>query len=119
MLKDRAASQGPASSVIVLIAPGMDHVPEISSLLPRAVSFGVRLVTINYPNTTRKEPLDTLARATGGVSFTVQEQGYNMATSYLTTYFKLTNILFSVAVRYHEGRRDGMPVEVSQKEKYI
>ncbi|XP_047110046.1 calcium-activated chloride channel regulator 1-like [Schistocerca piceifrons] len=116
MLKDRATIAGPASSVVIIIAPGMDHVTELNALLPRAVSFGVRLVTINYPNIARSAPLNSLAHATGGEAFTVQEQRYNMATSYVTTYFKLANILFSIASQYYEGRPGVMPIEVHRRE---
>lgn len=114
MLKERATTLGPASSVIVLIAPGMDHIADLNSLLPRAVSFGVKLATVNYPNIIRSAPLDSLARTTGGMAFTVNELRYNIATSYVTTYFKLASIMFSIASQFYEGRPNGMPIEVSK-----
>ncbi|GLG98032.1 Uncharacterized protein GBIM_04671 [Gryllus bimaculatus] len=116
MLKERTTTHGPASSVIVVIAPGMDHVKEVNALLPRAISFGVKIATINYPHIQRPSSLDSLAHATGGVAYTVMEERYNMAISFVSTYFKLANVMFSIATRFYEGRPNGMPVEIHRRE---
>ena len=113
MLHDRHRTHGPASSVIVVIAPGMDHSLEIDPLLSQAVNQGVRIATINYPSILRPLPLDHLAHATGGPYYTVQEQRYNIASSYVSTYFKLANVMFSIASQFYEGSPTGMPLEVN------
>jgi hypothetical protein len=112
MLHERYIMKGPASSVIVVIAPGMDHSIEIDPLLSLAVDEGVHIATINYPAILRPLPLDHLARATGGPYYTVQEQRYNIATSYVSTYFKLANVMFSIATQFYQGSLAGMPLEV-------
>lgn len=112
MLHERYLMRGPASSIIVVIAPGMDHSIEIDPLLSLAVDEGVRIATINYPAILRPLPLDHLAHATGGPYYTVQEQRYNIATSYVSTYFKLANVMFSIAAQFYQGSLAGMPLEV-------
>jgi len=112
MLHERTRIRGPASSVIVVIAPGMDHSIEIEPLLRQAVEEGVRIATINYPAILRPLPLDHLAHATGGPYYTVQEQRYNIATSYVSTYFNLANVMFSIATQFYQGSLAGMPLEV-------
>jgi hypothetical protein len=112
MLHERYLMRGPASSVIVVIAPGMDHSIEIDPLLSLAVDEGVHIATINYPAILRPLPLDHLAQATGGPYYTVQEQRYNIATSYVSTYFKLANVMFSIAAQFYQGNLAGMPLEV-------
>jgi hypothetical protein len=90
----------------------MDHSIEIDPLLSLAVDEGVRIATINYPAILRLLPLDHLARATGGPYYTVQEQRYNIATSYVSTYFKLANVMFSIATQFYQGSSAAMPLEV-------
>lgn len=115
MLHERTRIRGPASSVIVVIAPGMDHSIEIEPLLRQAVEEGVRIATINYPAILRPLPLDHLAHATGGPYYTVQEQRYNIATSYVSTYFNLANVMFSIATQFYQGSLAGMPLEVRMR----
>jgi hypothetical protein len=93
----------------------MDHSIEIDPLLSQAVEEGVRIATINYPVILRPLPLDHLAHATGGPYYTVQEQRYNIATSYVSTYFKLANVMFSIATQFYQGSLQGMPLEVQCK----
>lgn len=112
MLQERYHIRGPASSIIVVIAPGMDHSIEIEPLLSQAIDEGVRIATINYPAILRPLPLDHLAHTTGGPYYTVQEQRYNIAASYVSTYFKLANVMFSIATQFYQGSMAGMPLEV-------
>jgi hypothetical protein len=113
MLQERNRIRGPASSVIVVIAPGMDYLStEMDQLLSEAVEDSVRIATINYPALLRPFSLEQLARSTGGPYYTVQEQRYNIATSYISTYFKLANVMFSIAAHFYEGSLAGMPLEV-------
>jgi len=113
MLHERNRIRGPASSVIVVIAPGMDYSSaEMDQLLIEAVEDSVRIATINYPALLRPLSLEQLAQHTGGPYYTVQEQHYNVATSYISTYFKLANVMFSIAAHFYEGNLAGMPLEV-------
>lgn len=65
MLEERKRRNGPASSVILVVAPGMEKSSEIDDLVERTTRTNVRIVTINYPGVLRSEPLDVLATATG------------------------------------------------------
>jgi hypothetical protein len=113
MLHERHRIRGPASSVIVVIAPGMDYSStDMDQLLNEAVQDAVRIATINYPALLRPLSLEQLAQHTGGPYYTVQEQHYNIATSYISTYFKLANVMFSIAAHFYEGSITGMPLEV-------
>ncbi|CAG2065475.1 unnamed protein product, partial [Timema podura] len=116
MLKSRATTHGPASSVIVLIAPGMDHSLNINSVLAEASDIRARITTINYPSIVRPRSLDALAAGTGAPAFTVQESKYNVAISLLSTYFKLTNVMFSIATQFYQGSSTGMPIEIHRRE---
>jgi hypothetical protein len=85
---------------------------EMDQLLNEAVEDAVRIATINYPALLRPVSLEQLAQHTGGPYYTVQEQHYNVATSYISTYFKLANVMFSIAAHFYEGNLVGMPLEV-------
>jgi hypothetical protein len=112
MLQERYHTRGPASSVIIVIAPGMEHFIQIEPLLSRAVDQGVRIAAINYPGILRPLPLDRLAHATGGPHYTVMEQCYKSATSHISVYFKLANFMFSTATLFYQGSITGMPLQV-------
>ena len=119
MLHERYRNRGPASSVIVVIAPGMDYSStEMDQLLNEAVEDAVRIATINYPALLRPLSLEQLAQHTGGPYYTVQEEHYNIATSYISTYFKLANVMFSIAAHFYEGSPAGMPLEVRMCGKF-
>ncbi|XP_063226758.1 calcium-activated chloride channel regulator 4-like [Bacillus rossius redtenbacheri] len=116
MLKERASKHGPASSVIVLIAPGMDHSLNINSILAEAANVRARIATINYPYVSRERLLDALAHGTGAPAFTVQEERQNMHTSLLTTYFRLATVLHDIASHFYQGSSAGMPIEIHRRE---
>lgn len=114
MLDEKTRLNGPASSVIVLIAPGTsDQSVELSQILEQAVEANVRIATVTYPAQLRARSLDWLANATGGVAYTVNESKYNMATSFLSTYFKLTNVMWNIVERYYQGDAADLLIEVS------
>lgn len=113
MLQDRERMGGPAASVIVVIAPGTsEHAPEIDMVIDEAKDANLRISTITYPGQLRSRPLDWLANATGGVAYTVNESRYNMATSFLSTYFKLTNAMWNMMETYYQGDMADLPIEV-------
>lgn len=117
MLDTRAGYGGPASSVIVVIAPGTAaYTPDLAKQVAEAKDKGVRVATVTYPLLKRFRPLDWMADKTGGVSFTVTETRYNMATSYLSTYFKLTNVMRNIMETYYQGNRGDLPVEIHRRE---
>lgn len=116
MLEERTLSRGPASSVIVLVAPGtLDRTPELMELTEKLSNAKIRLATITYPGQLRAHPLDWLAQRTGGVSYTVTESKYNMATSFLSTYFRLTNVFWSLVGKYYQGDISDLRLEVCLK----
>lgn len=116
LLKVRAAESGPASNVIVLIAPGMDYKTNSVEISKEAVELNTRIVTINYPGVMRRKPLDELALLSDGTSYTVFERKYNVEKSYLTTYFELSNIFMEIGALYYEGNSLDLPVEIHRKE---
>lgn len=117
MLETRAAINGPASSVIVVIAPGTaSYTPDLAKQVAEAKEKNVRIVTVTYPMLKRPRSLDWMADKTGGVSFAVTEQRYNMALSYLSTYFKLTNVMRNIMETYYQGNRGDLPVEIHRRE---
>lgn len=61
----------------------------------------------------RQRSLDWIADKTNGAAFTVTEARQNMASSYISTYFKLTNVLYSITEMYYQGSRSDLPMEVS------
>lgn len=118
LLEGSIELRGPASSVILLVAPGTRQDIKTLEQAKRAASLGVRISTINYPGVLRPSPLDSLAELTGGPAYTVQERKHNIDTSLLTTYFQLTNVLYAIAERFQEidGPAPGMPVEIHRRE---
>uniref|UniRef100_A0A146KVC4 Calcium-activated chloride channel regulator 4 n=1 Tax=Lygus hesperus TaxID=30085 RepID=A0A146KVC4_LYGHE len=116
-LQERTQVNGPASSVIVVIAPGtLEHVPDLSELMPELKKSHIRIAAITYPAQVRARSLDWMAEATGGISFTVTESKYNMASSYISTYFKLTNVMGTILQTYYQGDKSDLPIEVHRKE---
>lgn len=114
MLDERARMSGPALSVIVVIAPGSaEDLQELEQAVELASEENMRIATITYPAQLRSRPLDWLANSTGGVAYTVTESKYNMATSFLSTYFKLTNVMWSLVERFYQGDIADLPIEVS------
>lgn len=114
MLDERARMSGPALSVIVVIAPGSaEHSQELDQVVEQAADENIRIATITYPALLRSRPLDWMANTTGGIAYTVTESKYNMATSFLSTYFKLTNVMWSLVERFYQGDIADLPIEVS------
>lgn len=117
MLETRAITYGPASSVIVVIAPGtVAYMPDLTKQVNDAKDKNIRIATITYPMMKRPRSLDWIAEKTGGVSFTVTENRYNMALSYLSTYFKLTNVMRNIMETYYQGSKSDLPVEIHRRE---
>lgn len=117
MLETRASIYGPASSVIVVIAPGTAaYMPDLTKQVNEAKDKNIRIATITYPMMKRPRSLDWIAEKTGGVSFTVTENRYNMALSYLSTYFKLTNVMRNIMETYYQGSKSDLPVEIHRRE---
>ena len=114
MLDERAGMSGPALSVIVVIAPGSaEHSLELDQVVEQAAEDNMRIATITYPAQLRSRQLDWLANSTGGVAYTVNESKYNMATSFLSTYFKLTNVMSSLVEKFYQGDIADLLIEVS------
>lgn len=117
MLETRSGSYGPASSVIVVIAPGINsHTSDLARQVAEAKDKNMRIATVTYPMLKRATSLDWMAERTGGISFTVTEQRYNMAMSYLSTYFKLTNVMRNIMETYYQGNKGDLPVEIHRRE---
>lgn len=114
MLKERKETHDPANSVIIVIAPGtLEHTPELTDVVQRVADARIRIATITYPSQVRPRPLDWLAETTHGVAFTVMETNYNMATSFITTYFKLTNVFQAIQEHFYQGDKADLPIEVN------
>lgn len=117
MLETRANVNGPASSVIVVIAPGTaTYAPDLARQVAEAKEKNIRIATVTYPMLKRLKSLDWMAEKTGGVSFTVTENKYNMALSYLSTYFQLTNVMRNIMETYYQGNKGDLPVEIHRRE---
>lgn len=74
MLAERSKTDGPAVAVVVVIASGHAPSNKMAAATERASEAGVVVTTINYPEVGRHAPLDAIAKATGGMAFTVPEQ---------------------------------------------
>ncbi|KAL1122002.1 hypothetical protein AAG570_003409, partial [Ranatra chinensis] len=117
LLQEGSQKYGPANSVLVLIAPGTnDHTPELSELVLKLKKAHIRIATITYPAMSRSRSLDWLAETTDGIAFTVMEAKYNMATSYISTYFKLTNVMSAIQQKFYQGDKLDLPIEIHRKE---
>lgn len=116
MLNERTRLHGPASNVIVLIAPGMskeDHMPNVIRDVKKSQ---IRIATINYPDIMRPQTLRSLAEATGGVDYAVFEKKLNVDTTLLTTYFDLHSVLCNVVKTFYSGSEYDLPVEIHRRE---
>lgn len=118
MLEKQTNDYGAASSVILIIAPGMDAKTETKTLVSAARKEKVRIATINYPGVIVRKPLDTLAKETSGLSYTLYENKQNSERTYLTTYFSLVNILYNIMTEYYEGNRLNLPMEIHRKKLF-
>lgn len=118
MLQDSHLRDGPASSVILVVSPGMDFNTDIKGLGQMARNARIKIATINYPGVIRRQPLDKLAAETGGLSHTVYEKKQNGEKSYLTTYFELSNTFYNILVQFYEGNRLNLPMEIHRKELF-
>ncbi|XP_029714356.1 calcium-activated chloride channel regulator 1 [Aedes albopictus] len=116
MLNERTRMNGPANSIILIIAPGMEYSIDHTALSNSARTSHIRIATINYPNVIRRQPLDALALSTGGTAHSVFESKYNLEKSYISTYFELSNTLFNIGKQYYEGNRNDLPIEIYRKE---
>lgn len=117
MLDTRANVNGPASSVIVVIAPGTaTYASDLARQVAECKEKSIRVATVTYPMLKRLKSLDWMAEKTGGVAFTVTESKYNMALSFLSTYFKLTNVMRNIMETYYQGNRGDLPVEIHRRE---
>lgn len=117
MLETRANQGGPASSVIVVIAPGTHaSTAELNKRVAEAREKNIRVATVTYPMLKRADSLDWIAEKTGGTAFTVTESRYNMALSYLSTYFKLTNVMRNIMETYYQGNKGDLSVEIHRRE---
>lgn len=116
MLNDRRTIQGPANSVVLVIASGSDTTNQTFGVINEAKKNKIRIATVNYPNIIRQDSLDFLATETGGVSYTVFEQKLNVGTSLLSTYFQLSNVLYSIVQRFYSGNPTDLPIEIHRRE---
>lgn len=116
MLEERARLGGPASSIVILLAPGSDAQGDLLAAAKDAASKRVRVATINYPGVLRGAPLDAAAVATGAPAYTVAEKGYNMATSLLGTYFRLATAMADITRHFYQGHPNNLPLEVHRRE---
>lgn len=116
MLEERARLGGPASSVIVILAPGADGQKDLVAAAKAAADRGIRITTINFPGVFRTGSLDAAAGVTGSPAFTVLEKGYSMAASLLSTYFRLTTAFEDITYYFYQGHPNDLPVEIHRRE---
>lgn len=65
MLEEAKRTSGPASSVILIISPGIDKLKDVEEIVSRAKRAQIRIATINYPGVLRSHSLDVLSMSTG------------------------------------------------------
>lgn len=118
MLEKQTIDYGAANSIILIIAPGMDIKTDYLTLSKSAKKERIRIATINYPGVIHRKPLDTLAKPTNGLSYTLFESKQNSERSYLTTYFNLVNMLYHIMLEYYEGNRLDLPMEIHRKKLF-
>ncbi|KAJ6641601.1 Calcium-activated chloride channel regulator 2 [Pseudolycoriella hygida] len=119
MLKKRYNENGPANSVILVVAPGMYRLTDVSKLASELNREKTKLVTINYPGVIRRQPLDGLAAAaTSSSSYSVFEMKQNSEKTFLTTYFELCNVFYDIMVNHYEGSKLNFPIEIHRKELF-
>lgn len=116
MLLDRTRTHGPASNVIVVIAPGMTLTDQIRNIAEDLKKNRIRVATINYPNIVRPNTLRFLAEETNGVDYTVFEKKSNVEMTLLTTYFELHNVLQDVVKTFYSGSQADLPMEIHRRE---
>lgn len=98
LMKRRAQAYGDASSVILVIAPGMFKCPDddTSLMIDSANQANIKISTINYPSIGQNRiEMDRLASQTGGKAFTIIERKQS-ERSLLTTFFELTSTLLHI-----------------------
>lgn len=66
MLEEAKTKNGAASSVILVIAPGVERLAELEVIVERARLSKIKIATVNYPAVLRRNSLDALAEVTGG-----------------------------------------------------
>lgn len=115
MLSEKTLNEGAASSVVLVIGPGMDYTMDMS-LTSRAKVEQIRIATLNYPGVFRPQPLNELSARTGGVSYSIFEEKQNNINSHFSTYFQLTNTLYNIAETYYEGSESSLPLEIHRRE---
>lgn len=118
MLDKQTKSNGIASSVILIIAPGMDAKTNYLTVVGTAKQRNTRIATINYPDVIHRNPLDILAKETSALSYTLFESKQNADRTYLTTYFNLVNVLNDIMHTYYEGDRSDLPIEIHRKKLF-
>lgn len=116
MLKTRSKNHGMASSVVLVIAPGMNMNTRISQIITEMQQLKIRVAAVNYPIIARQQSLDDLAKDTNGVAYTVFEEKHNVIESLLSTYFRLTNILYNIVETFYQGNRANLPLEIHRRE---
>lgn len=116
MLVNRSKTAGPASNVIILVAPGVNTNKELENTVKDIKKSKIRIVTINYPTMTRTSSLDFLAKETNGKAYTVAEKKLNVDTSNLETYFQLSNVFYDIIETYHSGVPNDLMVEIYRRE---
>lgn len=112
MLNERSKTHGPANQVILVIAPGTVLSSQLKNAAKEAGKAKIKIATINYPSVMRSSSLDSIAEETNGQHFTVVEERLNIATSLLSTYFQLSNVLYTVVQKYYSGNQADLPMEV-------
>ncbi|KAF5270568.1 hypothetical protein FQR65_LT05466 [Abscondita terminalis] len=115
MLSDQSKYRSGARNVIVLIAPGMNKNTQLENLVKEAKKSKIRIATINYPEVIRSQSLNYLASETDGYAFTVTEQKYNVESSMFSTYFELTNVLYSIMEKFYSGNPSDLPMEIHRR----
>ncbi|XP_019760320.1 calcium-activated chloride channel regulator 4 [Dendroctonus ponderosae] len=116
MLNERTVSNGPASNVIIVIAPGMMLTDQIRNTVDDLKRNKIRVATINYPDIVRPNTLRYLAEETNGYDYTIFEKKLNVATTMLTTYFDLYNVLNDIVQKFYSGSQADLLVEIHRKE---
>ncbi|XP_046393825.1 calcium-activated chloride channel regulator 2-like [Ischnura elegans] len=123
MLEERSRAHGPAASVIVVVAAGMEDensLPSSRSLwtqVARSNSIHVPIATINYPMIGfGRQPLDPLSAATGGLSFTITEKRLSIRTSHLSAYMALSGAFVAIRNEYQRGGKNALPIEIHFRE---
>ncbi|XP_071455583.1 calcium-activated chloride channel regulator 2-like [Hetaerina americana] len=123
MLEERSRAHGPAASVIIVVAAGMEDensLPSSRSLwtqVARSNTIHVPIATINYPMIGfGRQPLDPLSAATGGLAFTISEKRLSFSTSHLSAYMALSGAFVAIRNEYQRGGTHALPIEIHYRE---